>query len=438
MNIDRCDKARKIRESIPAQGLFEAKDWRVSPSPFPISNQLASQLEKLGPLLLKFYTAADLLYRRSHEGQLEPWIHEWLDKGKPSELIQRQRGRAFRAAVPRVIRPDLLLTEEGFAITELDSVPGGIGLTAWLNQTYSQFDDQVIGGANGMVEGFASIFPDKAKVQIVVSEESKTYRPEMQWLANQLGIEQFTVTTEDEPLREETTAIYRFFELFDLKNIPIASQLFERAEAKQLDFTPPPKPVLEEKMLIALLHNVHLSDFWKQNLGTAYFERLKKHTPESWVINPAPLPPHTAIPGLNLPNWETLKTLSQKKRDLIVKISGFSETAWGARSVSLGSDLPSEQWSQAIDEALNSFETNPFVLQRYHKPKRISFEYHDSENKQLTSMDGRVRLCPYYFVSYHSNQTKVKLGGILATVCPSDKKIIHGMKDAILAPCSLE
>ena len=28
-----------------------------------------------------------------------------------------------------------------------------------------------------------------------------------------------------------------------------------------------------------------------------------------------------------------------------------------------------------------------------------------------------------------------ELGGVLATICPADKKIIHGMKDAILAPC---
>jgi hypothetical protein len=33
-----------------------------------------------------------------------------------------------------VIRPDLVLTDEGFAIVELDTVPGGIGVTAWLNQ----------------------------------------------------------------------------------------------------------------------------------------------------------------------------------------------------------------------------------------------------------------------------------------------------------------
>jgi hypothetical protein len=29
----------------------------------------------------------------------------------------------------------------------------------------------------------------------------------------------------------------------------------------------------------------------------------------------------------------------------------------------------------------------------------------------------------------------VQLGGALATFCPPDKKIIHGMQDAALLPC---
>jgi hypothetical protein len=46
-------------------------------------------------------------------------------------------------------------------------------------------------------------------------------------------------------------------------------------------------------------------------------------------------------------------------------------------------------------------------------------------------MNGRVRLCPYYFVAGDD----ARLGGVLATICPQDKKIIHGMADAIMAPC---
>jgi hypothetical protein len=46
-------------------------------------------------------------------------------------------------------------------------------------------------------------------------------------------------------------------------------------------------------------------------------------------------------------------------------------------------------------------------------------------------MDGRVRLSPYYFAA----NGHAKLGGVLATVAPADKRLIHGMRDAIMAPC---
>jgi hypothetical protein len=48
-------------------------------------------------------------------------------------------------------------------------------------------------------------------------------------------------------------------------------------------------------------------------------------------------------------------------------------------------------------------------------------------------MDGRVRLTPYFFVTGES----VRVGGILATVAPADKRLIHGMSDAIMAPCAI-
>jgi hypothetical protein len=44
---------------------------------------------------------------------------------------------------------------------------------------------------------------------------------------------------------------------------------------------------------------------------------------------------------------------------------------------------------------------------------------------------GRLRLCPYYFVL----EGRARLSGALATFCPPDKKIIHGMSDAALLPC---
>ncbi len=111
---------------------------RFRPTPFPLGENLAKEIESLGRVLLQFYRAVNLLYRKSVEGKQPEWVARWLDLGKPRELIELQRSAAFKNEMPRVIRPDILLTENGFSITELDSVPGGIGLTAWLNQTYSE------------------------------------------------------------------------------------------------------------------------------------------------------------------------------------------------------------------------------------------------------------------------------------------------------------
>jgi hypothetical protein len=432
--------ARHIRDRLPAHGLFAGQEWRISPTPFPLGDKLAREIESLGRVLLQFYRAVNLLYRKSAEGKMPEWVARWLDLGKPAELIALQRSPAFKNEVPRVIRPDLLLTEHGLSVTELDSVPGGIGLTAWLNQTYSALNPQpstlnLVGGADGMLRGFASIFGDAPHVHVIVSDEAATYRPEMQWLAAQLG-PRFAVRDASFTEFADGDAVYRFFELFDLANVPNAQPVFELAAAKRIRVTPPPKPVFEEKMLFALLWNRNLQGFWRQELGEGFLNRLKKLVPYTWVVDPAPLPPHGAIPELNLTDWQQLKTLSQKERELILKVSGFSEHAWGARGVFLGSDLSHEDWSRAVDDALQHFERSPRVLQRFHKPTLVATQWFDFGQNQLVPMQGRARFCPYYFVAGEGDAARPQLGGVLATLVPADKKIVHGMTDAVMTPCS--
>lgn len=443
--------SKAIRAALPPGGLFADQHWRVSPSPFPLGPELAKELDSLGRVLLQFNRAVNLLYRKSVEGKQPEWIARWLDQGKPAWLVELQRHPALKNEMPRVIRPDILLTEDGFAITELDSVPGGIGLTGWLGRTYgavgpksqvqspkSEDTSDIIGGADGMLKGFASIFGDAAQVHIVVSEESASYRPEMEWLAAQLnaaGGPSFNLQPSTFNSPAPGDAVYRFFELFDVANVPGARRLFELAAEKQIRLTPPPRPVFEEKLLFPLLWNRNLRGFWRQELGESFLSRLQKAVPYSWVLDPTPLPPHAAIPELNLTDWRQLMALSQRERELILKVSGYSEEAWGARGVYFGSDLSTEEWSVAVAKALRDFERTPYVLQRYHKPRLVESSWFDFERNQLVPMPGRVRLCPYYFVAGEGDAARANLGGVLATICPADKKIIHGMKDAILAPC---
>jgi hypothetical protein len=435
-------RAELIRRELPPGGLFGNHDWRISPDAFPLSPEVAREIESLGRVLLQFNRAANLLYRLSVAGRQPEWVARWLDLGKPDWLIELQRSATLKNEWPRVLRPDLLLTEHGLAITELDSVPGGIGLTAWLNQTYSRIAktagaSDVLGGGEGMLRGFEGIFGNAPQVHLVVSDESGTYRPEMQWLAQQLG-SRFAIRDTEFTGFKPGDAVYRFFELFDVPNVRNAELIFRMARERQIQCTPPPRPIFEEKLLLALLWNRNLRGFWRQELGESFLQRLQKLTPYSWVVDPAPLPPHAAIPELNLTDWQQLKALSQRERDLILKVSGYSETAWGARGVYLGSDLPSSDWSAAVDRALKSFPESPYVLQRYHKPQTVPFQWFDFAEQKVQPMPGRVRLCPYYFVHGDGDAARAQLGGVLATVCPADKKIIHGMKEAVLAPAVLK
>jgi hypothetical protein len=90
-----------------------------------------------------------------------------------------------------------------------------------------------------------------------------------------------------------------------------------------------------------------------------------------------------------------------------------------------------------VDEAISNFQTTPFVLQRFEKPKMVGASWFDFSKNEIVPMKGRARLCPYYFVTGESDSARPRLGGVLATIVPADKKIVHGMTDAILAPCSI-
>ncbi len=454
------DRLAAIRSAFPKEGLFAEKEWLLSPDAFPIDKKISGDLEQLGHRLFVFQRACNQLYQLSVKGKQPDWVARYLDAGKPRELIEFSRRKEIRDDLPRVIRPDLILTDEGYIIAEMDSVPGGIGLTGWLNQTYSTFDSQIIGGADGMLEGFRTVLPNGGDV--VVSQEAATYRPEMEWIAARLN--QKTLASSGNPAvaagvhrgsdpEPETTgvtapsyswrvvsaenyqpqdgrAVYRFFELFDLPNIPgIEKTLGANAEGR-ITVTPPIKPYLEEKMWFALFWLQPLREFWRRELGDKYFIKLQEVIPYSWLLDPTPLPQHAVIPRLEIHDWHEAARFSQKDRDLLLKVSGFSPLGWGSRGIALGSDLPHAEWEKRIDHALATFESSPTIMQRFHKGRLFEHRYWDPDSGEITTMKGRVRLCPYYFVE----SDRVKLRGALATIAPADKKFLHGMNDAILVP----
>ena len=471
-----------LRSTFAAQSLFEDKTWQLSPEAWPLSAEQVAQLEAIGVACLEFHQALENLYLRSAAGKnllrnkplLAPWVADYLDRGKPAHLIAHARDPKNRGAFPTVLRPDLLLTDEGFVMTELDSVPGGIGLTAFLNRLYAAGDPAapILGSADAMIKNFhaslAALRPGERNplIALVVSDEAATYRPEMHWLAHQLqllGHRVFCLKPEDIfPLEnalfvsadgnpEKIDVIYRFFELFDLANVRTEKFIFESWAAGEVALAPPMRPFQEEKLALALFHHHLLADYWAEALGGRTLKLLRALIPPSWIMDPAPLPPGAILDaphaaGRPLSEWRDLANATQKERDLIIKISGYHETAWGARSVILGSDCSREEWQNGLDQAIALAPTNLHILQTFKKPRRLEHRLYRQENGTgvppvgspvsgeafiARPTAGRLRLCPYYFDI--AGQTR--LSGALATFCPPDKKIIHGMTDAALLPC---
>ncbi len=462
-----------IKAALAGQPLFEDKTWQLSPEAWPLSAEQVAQLEAIGTACLEFHQALETLYVRSWSGKnllrnkplLAPWVAEYLDRGKPAALVAHAREARNRGAFPTVLRPDLLLTDDGFALTELDSVPGGIGLTAFLNRLYAS-GGGIVGSDDAMIKNFhASLVAlrpelDNPLIALAVSDEAGTYRPEMEWLALQLqllGKRVFCIRPEDIfPLGpalcidvdgnpEKIDVLYRFFELFDLENIRTAKFIFEAWNAGEIAVAPPMRHFQEEKAALALFHHHLLTDFWAETLGGRTLKLLRALIPQSWIVDPAPLPPGAVLDGPKvggraLNDWRDLAGASQKERDLIIKISGYHETAWGARSVVLGSDCSREEWQHGVMRAIELAPANLHILQAYRKPRRIEHPLYETAvagaggnggaGATVAGKPGRLRLCPYYFIV----GGQARLSGALATFCPPDKKIIHGMQDAALLP----
>ena len=458
---------QNLVEEFEGTPLFEGKTWRLSPHSWELSSGQVREIEALGQACLDFLKALEILYLRSvenknllrNENLLAPWVADYLDRGKPRYLVQHSRHRSMRGQLPLVLRPDLLLTEDGLALTEIDSVPGGIGLTAFLNRLYGQVGEGIVGEGDLMLSRFydalASLAPHRHApfIAIVVSDEAATYRPEMWWICHELqkqGRRTFCFHPDEiYPLGgalhasidgnpERIDVIYRFFELFDLPALKTIPYFFEALDQGEVELSPPMRHFQEEKLGLALFHHRKLRRFWRENLPKRSFRVLAQAVPRSWIMDPAPLPPTAVLDaplvgGNPIQDWADLADASQRERKLIIKISGFHETAWGARGVTLGSDSSKKVWKRGIERAVAMSGSHLHILQEYRKPKRLPHAIYAGPDETFR-MQGRLRLCPYFFV----RGNRAELSGVLATFCPADKKIIHGMRDAAMLPCRAE
>ena len=235
--------------------------------------------------------------------------------------------------------------------------------------------------------------------------------------------------------------VYRFWELFDLDSITSLDHILDVLERGRGECDSSDACLSGGKTqhlgccTIRCLHAISgRSTLSKSQFKLAYAKSYRR--PGSWILRRFHHvlcldAPHVGRVDIRSTAGNSWAKLRKRERDLILKISGFDETAWGARSVVLWDQMsPGKSGWRRSKHAVEGPHQSLYVLQQYRKPIRVKHPVYRDDGS-LHEMDGRVRLCPYYFIV----NGRAELHGILATLCPSDKKIIHGMKDAALIPC---
>ena len=225
-----------LNEELLQQPLFKAKSWQLSSQTFKLEKRQEQHLALIGVAIHSLLSALRQLYLQARSSYSDEynWVRDYLERGKPEWICQLSQDTRFTPQMLSVMRPDIILTNTGYALTEIDSLPGGIGLTELLYQTYTK--DTSNTSPFTLLEEFhaalARLRPDKENpvVIIIYNDEGETYWPEFDWIAAQLrsnGKKVYTSHVKDITCDTNTVSfnhngeqmtadvIYRFFELFD-------------------------------------------------------------------------------------------------------------------------------------------------------------------------------------------------------------------------------
>ncbi len=396
---------KELLKDGPLFGEYKSVPWLVSPAWFELSNEQISELKKLGGLLYRFLDACNDLYFADEK------VAKLVEQGKPEKVIALQR--SFPKEMPCLIRPDIVLTEDGFKVTEIELVVGGMGMGSKIKEAHLSVMPVAKPFKGSIPRSFLKAVKPIAggkKIFLVPSFHSR-YLPELKILSKlcrRKGADVEAMQPEKVRGAMRVGVIWRLFEAYEWGKIQLPDKV---------PIYPPLKQFLEEKIWMALLYCKDYENFWKSRLGKN-FDLLKKYIPPTWVIHENFLP---------MPLSE-LMLLSRKKRQYVTKLSGYSEKAWGGRSFIYWGEPSKKKWKEFLSTAMQSNQL--YILQQFQQSKKHSFPaLINGEIKQIDNL--RNRLCPFYF----RIGKKAELGDIIVTLRKC--KNVHGATDSIRIPVAI-
>ena len=397
---------------MPEYASADPLPFRISPEPFYISNEAATDIGRIGQEVCSLMQATAELYETNDV------VHELLDRGKPAVFQNVQPPQYL------FFRPDMVITPDGFAICEIETSVFGLAVAELLNQGYSEagFETLVELGALGdhIEHGTPShgtiVYTDKTKAfagQLEFLAEKVFSGRERQWRASHIGE------------ASDSESQYRAHYLVEYLTDAAVQSLYDSSEPPQT--MPSLSPQFEEKAILAFIWDKRFENFYREALGTAGFELMRSTIPPTWIVGEEQ---HFA-PGLpaGMTQSTDLAGLARSKRDFVLKPSGFSSDSSWSEGVTFLQSVSRETAAETLDRATADSANRLYVVQEFNEGVKLPMSYDTPEGS--VGMQARVRLTPYF------SNVVGKLLGIKATGCEGTQ-LIHATTASINTAVSVK
>ncbi|OGD86200.1 hypothetical protein A2164_01980 [Candidatus Curtissbacteria bacterium RBG_13_35_7] len=391
------------REEFETQ---EKVPFLVAPEPFRLSKEEAAEIRRLGKEVVDFMDAVNGLYN------LDPEVRGLLNRGKP-ELFQLPRQPHYL-----FVRPDLLITEQGVSICEIEVSPFGLALAELLNQAYIEegFNTMV---PSGVMCGFLQEnTPDEGV--IVYTPNTASYVGQMQFIANELLAGQgrhWEARHIDEIAGMDCRCIYRGFYLYECRDDLFINNLLANLSCEDctVQVLPSLTPHMEEKALLALIWDTRWESYFRHKLGEETYRHLREVIPPTLIIGQEQF----FAPGLpeGVKTLDELATLPRSKRNFVLKQSGFGHGSSWAEGVHFLQEKSAAK-SRSIVAHAQSDNLSLYIIQQFRPSNTRQIVYTTKDG--LKEMQGRLRITPYFSMVPDS---RGQLLAIKATACENTNYI---------------